>query len=221
VAAHPTWVAWTSRRSSSKYSTTATRGGPSNGAAPCCVAHRRVGRCASAATIGNDRGMKLSEHSESDATVDEVFAARCDKSVREQACKESGALSWAVSIEPSADGGARIQVDRAMPPEVPDFIRRFLGDTIDIRQVEEWAAPDSSGTRTAAVKLTIKGQPASMVATATVSPTATGSTETVDGDVTVNVPFLGKKIEPEIAKVIASAIRIERRVCLEWIEAHR
>ena len=42
-----------------------------------------------------------------------------------------------------------------------------------------------------------------------------------EGEVKVNVPFLGKKIEPEIAKVIVSALKIEQRVGLEWIRANR
>jgi hypothetical protein len=108
-----------------------------------------------------------------------------------------------------------------MPSDVPDFIKRFLGETIQVRQVEEWGAPDSAGARHANVKVTIKGQPASMVGTAVLTPTADGSTEILEGEVKVNVPFLGRKIESEIAKVIASALKIEQRVGLEWIRASR
>jgi hypothetical protein len=165
--------------------------------------------------------MKLSEQTSSEATVEEAFAAHCEQSVREQACRESQAISWDVNIQPAGDGSVRIQVDRVMPPDVPDFIKKFLGDTIQVRQVEEWSPANSSGGRTANVKVTIKGQPASMVGSATLRPTADGSTELVEGDVKVNVPFLGKKIEPEIARVIASALKIEQRVGLEWIRANR
>jgi hypothetical protein len=165
--------------------------------------------------------MKLTEQTSSEATVEEAFAAHCEQSVREKACRESRALSWDVSIEPADDGSVRIQVDRVMPPEVPDFIKKFLGDTISIRQIEQWAPLDASGARTADVKLTIKGQPASMIANAVLKPTADGSTEIVEGDVKVAVPFLGKKIEPEIARVISSALKIEHRVGLEWIRANR
>jgi hypothetical protein len=165
--------------------------------------------------------MKLTEQTSSDASVEEVFAAHCRQSVREEACRESHALSWDVSIEPAADGSVRIQVDRTMPPDVPDFIKKFLGDTIQVRQVEEWSPPDSAGARQAKVKVTIKGQPASMVGTATLKPASNGSTEMVEGEVKVNVPFIGRKIEPEIAKVISSALKIEQRVEQEWIKANR
>ncbi|UQX89110.1 DUF2505 domain-containing protein [Jatrophihabitans telluris] len=162
--------------------------------------------------------MKLSETTTSDVTVEQAFSAHTEQSVREQACKESGALSWEVTIAPVGDV-TRIQVDRVMPPAVPDFVKKFLGETISVRQVEEWSAPASDGGRTATVKVTIQGQPASMVGTAVLKPQGTGSVEIVEGDVKVAVPFLGKKIEPEIVKVIAAALKIEQRVGVEWIKS--
>jgi hypothetical protein len=168
----------------------------------------------------DDLAMRFTEESSSDATVEEAFAAHIDTGVREQACKESGALSWDVSVTPSGDG-VRIAVNRSMPPQVPDFIRKFLGDTIDIRQIEEWSAPDATGTRRADVKLTIHGQPASMIGTAVLKPDGNGSMQIVDGDVKVAIPFLGRRIEPEIAKVVAAALRIEQRVEQDWIRANR
>ena len=164
-------------------------------------------------------GMRLSETTTSDVTVQQAFAAHCEQSVRERACQQSGALSWDVTITPAADGSVRIQVDRSMPPEVPDFVRKFLGETINVRQVEQWSPAAGDGARTAEVKVTIKGQPASMVGHATLKPQGSGSVEVVEGEVKVNVPFIGKKIEPEIVKVIAAALRIEQRVGIEWAKS--
>lgn len=164
--------------------------------------------------------MRMSETASSDATVEEAFEAHVDKGVREQACKESGALSWEVTITEDGDT-AHVQVDRVMPPLVPDFVKKFLGDSISVRHVENWGAPDASGARTADVKVTIKGQPASMVGTATLKPEGSGSVEIVDGEVKVAVPFIGRKIEPEIVKVIASALRVEQRVADEWVKSRR
>ncbi len=165
-------------------------------------------------------GMKLSETNTSDLTVHEAFAAHLEKSVRETACQESGALSWDVSITPVGDG-ARVQVDRVMPPEVPDFVKKFLGDTISVRQVEEWSGPAADGSRTATVKVTIKGQPASMTGSAALTPNGSGSKEVVEGDVKVAVPLIGRKIEPEIVKVIVAALKIEQRAGIDWATARR
>ncbi|MEO6700810.1 MAG: DUF2505 domain-containing protein [Jatrophihabitantaceae bacterium] len=165
--------------------------------------------------------MKLTVAHSSAASVEQTFASHLEKSVREEACRQSGALSYQVDISPAADGGALVQVDRRMAPTVPDFIQKFVGDSIEIRQIEQWSAPAADGSRRASIKLTIKGQPASMVGTAVLSADGDGSREVVTGDVKVAIPLLGRKIEPEIVKVIEAALRIEQRVGDEWVQANR
>jgi len=161
--------------------------------------------------------MKMRVEMASAATVEQTFASRVEQGVRERACRESGALSYEVLIEHAADGGARVQVQRMMAPQVPDFIRRFVGDSISISQVEQWSAPGPTGSRTAAVDVTVKGQPASMTGSMLLSPAPDGSTELVTGEVKVAIPFLGRQIEPEIVKVIEAALRIEQRVGQDWV----
>lgn len=156
--------------------------------------------------------MQLSVEHDSSASVEQMYAAHLDHAVREEACRQSGALRFAVDIAEHPGGGARIQVDRTMPATVPDFIRKFVGETIEVRQVEEWTAADADGVRRAAIRLTIKGQPASMDGQAVLRPAAAGSTETVSGDVKVAIPLVGRKIEPEIVKVVTSGLRVEQRV---------
>ena len=161
--------------------------------------------------------MKMRVETASAATVEQTFASRVERSVRERACRESGALSYDVRIEQAADGGARVQVQRVMAPQVPDFIRRFVGDSISIEQVEQWSPPGPTGTRTAQVLLTVKGQPASMSGSMVLAPAPEGSTELVTGEVKVGIPILGRRIEPEIVKVIEAALRIEQRVGQDWV----
>jgi hypothetical protein len=161
--------------------------------------------------------MKMRVETTAAATVEQTFASRVEQSVREQACRESGALSYEVLIEHAADGGARVQVHREMAPQVPDLIRRFVGESISIGQVEQWSPPGPTGTRTAVVNVTVKGQPASMTGSMVLSPAPEGSTELVTGEVKVNIPFLGRQIEPEIVKVIEAALRIEQRVGQDWV----
>jgi hypothetical protein len=161
--------------------------------------------------------MKMRLETTSPATVEQTFASRVEQSVRERACQESGALSFQVAIEQTPDGGARVQVQRVMAPQVPDFIRRFVGDSISISQVEQWSPPGPTGARTAMVNVTVKGQPATMSGSMVLSPAPGGSTELVTGEVKVAIPFLGRQIEPEIVKVIEAALRIEQRVGQDWV----
>jgi hypothetical protein len=165
--------------------------------------------------------MKLRVETTSPATVEQNFASRVEQDVREQACRESGALSYDVSIRRAADGGARVEVRRVMPARVPDIMRRFVGDDIAVEQVEQWSPPGPTGTRTATVEVTVKGQPASMTGSMVLSPDGRGCTELVTGEVTVAIPFLGRRIEPEIVKVIEAALRIDQRVGEAWLSRQR
>jgi hypothetical protein len=165
--------------------------------------------------------MKLSVRHAFSASVEQIFASQIDQDVREQACRESGALSYQVRVRPAADGSARVEVERVMPATVPDYVRKFVGDRITVRQVEDWSAPDGRGARRAEIRLSIQGQPASMTGTAELSPDRDGCLEQVTGEVKVAIPLLGRKIEPEIVKVIESALRIEHRVAEAWVRSRR
>jgi len=164
--------------------------------------------------------MKLNVENRYAATVEQAFASHVTESVREEACRQSGAKSWDVTITHTPNGGAVVQVERVMTPDLPDYIARLLGGSVTIRQQEEWSPAAADGSRTASIKLTIVGQPASMNGQAVLSPDGAGSKEVVTGEVKVAVPIIGRQFEPEIARVIESALRIEQRVGDEWVKAN-
>ena len=59
------------------------------------------------------------------------------------------------------------------------------------------------------MKVSIIGQPAEMLGTAVLEAKGGGTSFTVAGDVTVKIPFIGKKIEPEVAKAIKGSLKHE------------
>ena len=89
---------------------------------------------------------------------------------------------------------------------MPDFVKKLTGDTVKVKQTEKWSGPAADGSRTADVKVSIIGQPAEMNGTATLTPGADGTAFDLVGDVKVSIPFLGKKIEPEVAKAIIASL---------------
>ena len=165
--------------------------------------------------------MKLSVQNRYSGTVEQTFTSHITQSVREEACRQSGAQSWQVSVTESGNGGATVRIERTMSPKLPESLARLVGGHITIHQEEQWSAAESDGRRTAVVTLTIKGQPASMHGQAVLAPDADGTLETVTGDVKVAVPIIGRKFEPDIVKVISSALRIEQQVGEKWLAANR
>ncbi len=150
--------------------------------------------------------MKIKESFTYPATdVESVYALITDPAFREEAVSIGGGQDIEVTIEPSGDGHT-VTVIQTQPATVPDFVKKFVGDSVKVKQVERWGGPDGNGNRSAEVKFTVIGQPAGMLAR--VDLTGEGDVSfVVDGDLKVSVPFLGKKIEPEIAKIIAASLR--------------
>ena len=140
-----------------------------------------------------------------DTDVESVYALISDPVFREEAVAAVGGQDIEVTIEPSGDGHI-VTVIQTQPAKVPDFIKKFVGDSVKVKQVERWGGPDEEGNRSAEVKFTVIGQPADMVAQVDLAGQG-DVTFVVDGDLKVSVPFLGKKIEPEIAKIISASLR--------------
>jgi hypothetical protein len=153
--------------------------------------------------------MKLTEKfSYQGSDVDAVYGLLVDQAFRTESCANQGASEYDVKVEPQGDG-ATVTIVRTQPADMPDFVKKLTGSTVKVKQTEVWSGPDSEGNRTADVKVSIIGQPAEMVGKAKLFAKDGGSDFTVDGDVKVSIPFIGKKIEPEVAKAIRASLREE------------
>ncbi|MEO6605613.1 MAG: DUF2505 domain-containing protein [Aeromicrobium sp.] len=142
------------------------------------------------------------------ADVESVFALISDQAFRTESCANQEATDYEVSVDASG-GGATITLVRTQEAQMPDFVKKLTGNTVKVKQTEVWGAPDADGNRSADVKVSIIGQPAEMVGTANLKGSGTGTEFTVKGDVKVSIPFIGKKIEPEVAKAIIASLREE------------
>lgn len=146
--------------------------------------------------------MKISESFEYPGTdVEHVYALITNQEFREE-CAAVDAIDHEVSVD---DG--TVTILRTMENDMPDFIKKLAGATVRVKQTESWGDPDGDGCRAADIKVTIIGQPAEMLGVASLAPGSDGAVFTVEGDVKVSIPFVGKKIEPEIAKAIVAALK--------------
>src|SRR6476620_2068382 len=143
-------------------------------------------------------------------TPDQVYAMATDPKVRSEVCELTHALDYDVKVDEHDDDTSSVVVSRTMPADVPDFIKKMIGDKVDVVQTEEWGQPGEGGQRTADVVVQIKGQPAKMVGSASILETGGALEMRIEGDLKVAIPFIGKKVEPEIAKGIYAAIKREQ-----------
>lgn len=163
--------------------------------------------------------MNLQETQEFDADPDRVFAMLCDQAWREEVCRATHALDYSVSVEES-DGTVTVRTTRVLPAEIPEPFKSMVGDRIEIVQVETWpAAPDGDGARRAEVDLQISKQPASMTGTIDLQSNGSRTRRTVNGDIRVKIPLLGRRIEPEIAKAVRAALDKEEQSARTYLSS--
>jgi len=142
------------------------------------------------------------------ADVESVYALISNQEFRTESCANQGAADYEVTVEAKGEGSV-VTVLRTQDAAMPDFVKRLTGDTVKVKQTEVWSGPDADGNRTADVKVSIIGQPAEMTGRAFLTASSAGSEFSLDGDVKVSIPFIGKKIEPEVAKAIVASLREE------------
>lgn len=161
--------------------------------------------------------MRLEQTWTSDNAVPDAYGAHLDQWVREEGCRRAGATDFTVTIEP--DGGATtVVLDRQVPMRgLPGPATKVLGDRVRIVQTERWHAPGDDGVSRADITVEFPGKPIAMTAAASITPTDSGSTEVVAGEVKVTVPMVGRVIEPEVVKQIVRSLQIEMQVGLDWL----
>jgi hypothetical protein len=155
--------------------------------------------------------MKLKETFSYPAGVEEVFALISDDAFRTKTAEDTKARDVSTKVEKDGNDTVvtLVRTQPATSSKVPDFVKKLIGDTVTIKQVERWAAPGADGNRTATVTMKVAGKPAGFKGKATLKADGKGAEFVVSGDVKVDVPFVGKKVEPLIAKAIEASLRYD------------
>lgn len=159
--------------------------------------------------------MRINHELHYDASPEEVRAMLADPTFRERVCQAQGSAATVTVDEQGA--GMRVVVDQKRPSAgIPAFALKFVGDTIHIVQTEEW-----SSATDADLDVAIPGKPGHLKGSITLRPDGDGTVETVTGDLKVNIPLVGSKLEKLIADLLGDALTEEQRVGKAWLAGER
>jgi glyoxylase-like metal-dependent hydrolase (beta-lactamase superfamily II) len=150
------------------------------------------------------------------ASPESVHAMLTQRAFREEVCTYQRALEHSVEItEDSVATRVVITQTQAMDG-APAAARKLVGSSVQIIQRETWQ--DST---TADFAMEIPGKPGHLRGTISVVDKDDGTCDEVfAGDVKVNVPLIGGKLEGFISDILARALRREGRVGVTWLEQH-
>jgi len=151
------------------------------------------------------------------ASPEAVFAMLTDEAFLKQVCEATGAVKHEVDVQENSLG-ASVTTRRELPTDqIPDFIKRFVGQTLTVLRVDLWEAAAPDGSRQGTITVEIVGAPVRMTGTLSLRPDGEGTVENVDGDLKASVPLIGGKIEKATEPAIRSALRKEERLGLAWL----
>jgi hypothetical protein len=140
-----------------------------------------------------------------------------DPAFRERVCEALDTLSHDVSVQ-QAGSGATVRIDMAQRVRgVPGFARKVVGEQTRVVQTESWTV-----ARHARLRLEIPGKPGHVEGDIVLEDAGSGGTmETFTGEVTVNVPLVGGKLESVVSGLFVAGMDAEREVGTAWLAGER
>lgn len=160
--------------------------------------------------------MRFRHEQKYDAPPADVHAMLTDPGFRERVCAAQDATTATVTVEPSGHE-TTVVVDQTRPADgIPGFARAIVGDRIRVLQEERWSGPGQ-----AVLGVTIPGKPGELRGTITVTGDDASSVEAIDGDLKVDIPLLGGKLEALVSQLLVEALELEHGVGVSWLSEKR
>ncbi len=156
-----------------------------------------------------------------DADVAAVVALLISPDFQRRRAEAAHALGSNASVEPAdatADSPSiTVSSVQQLPTErVPDFVRSFIGTSIDLNETTRWGPPEADGAREAQVRITVAGAPVTITARRRLVPEGPHATkETVRGRITASIPFVGRRVEGVIEPIVMTSLESDERLAAQ------
>jgi hypothetical protein len=148
------------------------------------------------------------------ASPDAVHAMMLDRGYQEQVCVDSESRRWEVEVTPP-----RTWTSRTLG--APESAARFTGSELTILEETIWGEPAADGSRQADLVLTVERQPVSLRGRLHLAPGGRGTTVRLTGELKVNVPLLGRKLEQGAAPAVLAGFRTQQKAGDRWLAENR
>jgi hypothetical protein len=146
----------------------------------------------------------------------ETFSMLMDSSYINAKCAATGSQHTTAQVDGDITGPVVIRSVRVLPAEVPAVAKSFVGETIEVTEVQEWSAPASDGSRTGTVDVTFSG-PLAFRGTIELFATNDGCAIRTVGKMKATVPFVGGQIEEVAVKQTERYLRAEEAIAADWL----
>ena len=145
-------------------------------------------------------------------SLEQVHAMLVDPAFREEVCASIHSVECLVEVVETASGVAvevrQTQVVRKIPP----MAAKLIGENVEIVQREQW-----SGHHEGAFEMVIPGKPGQLRGTVGLREQGETCVQTFEGELRVNVPLMGGKLEGLVSDLLRKALSAEETVGLSCL----
>ncbi|HEY3262208.1 MAG TPA: DUF2505 domain-containing protein [Pseudonocardiaceae bacterium] len=169
---------------------------------------------------------RIEHRSEFAYPAERVYAALTNEAfLRERLSEIGGRRSELVSFT-ADDGTTTAKMRQSIDAEhLPAMVRRVTSDGVIIDRTETWTAPadqDGEGWYAGTVEAKVSGFGGTLRGTTALADAegadADGSVLSLDGEVRVDLPLVGGRIEGVVADELGRLLRAEARFTDRWLE---
>ena len=147
-------------------------------------------------------------------TVTDVFT---DEAFLKHTSEHVGGELKSLTVDGDTSAAFTLTAVRTLPTtRLPDFARKFVGETITVTQTENWAAPLPDGSREAKVTMKVSGAPVTVDAVQRLIAEGTSTRVDLEGNVTSSIPFMGAKIADAAEPFIGKALTVQAAQATCW-----
>lgn len=116
-------------------------------------------------------------------------------------------------------GAMTVTTVRTAPTDrVPEKARKFVGDNLQIEQVERWNAPAADGSRTGTTTITVPKAKAVAEASTALRAAGAGTEYAVDGTLTCKIPLVGSTLASKAEPMVGKVVTRQARELQSWLD---
>lgn len=161
--------------------------------------------------MGSLVGMEFTYTQSYNGSPERVAALMRNEEFISDVATHAGATRHSVSID-----GDTTRLDMTL--SAPADLSKFIGNSFDLVQTIAWGEPDAAGVRRGKIDVDVRRLPVSVNATGALRPDGDdASIATIGGELKVNIPLVGKKVERQVEPFIAEAFAGLERRAREWL----
>ena len=143
-----------------------------------------------------------------------------DPAYQEERVGRAGLNDASVDVAQRGQGFVSTISGTIQPSQLPSVASRLVRSAVSFTVAESWGEPKDDGSRSGGYDVTIKNAPVKVSATSTMSPAGEATTVTVDVDLKVTVPLVGKTIEERAMSMVGRVVADEERRATAWLSEH-